>query len=93
MSLPGGFLDIFVQKLAYNFNGFLGNSVLVLHCTAKCLKIPVLIVSKNQKVKMCQTSIVMLAKQATLKSICFIAQRRQHVITINKLDSYMNKNY
>ena len=42
VSLPGGFLDIFVQKLAYDFNGFHGNSVLVLHCTAKFLKIPVL---------------------------------------------------
>ena len=42
VSLPGGFLNMFVQTLAYDFNGFLGNSVVVLHCIAKFLKIPVL---------------------------------------------------
>ena len=29
VSLPGSFLDMFEQKLAYDFNGFLGNSVVV----------------------------------------------------------------
>ena len=82
-----------VQKLAYDFNGFLGNSVVVFIVLQNSLKFLYLIVSRNQKVKMCPTSIVMFAKQATLKSICFIAQRRQHVITVNNLDSYMHKNY
>ena len=66
-SLPGGFLDIFVQTLAYDFNGFLGNSVLVFIVLQNSLKFLYLIVSRNHKVKMCPTNIVMLAKQATLK--------------------------
>ena len=88
VSLLGGFLNMFVQTLAYDFNGFLGNSVLVFIALQNSLKFLYLIVSRHQKAKMCQTTIVMLAKQITIVLLAKQATLQKYLFHCTKVSTF-----